>query len=54
MWDAAENAAGDPKTVTPVEAAVEKTDSNTALVLTPDADMLNDPDTEYPVTIDPS
>ena len=54
MWDAAENAVGDPENVTPVEAAIEKTDSKTELVLTPDADMLNDPDTSYPVTIDPS
>lgn len=54
MWDAAENAAGDPANITPVEAAVEQNDSKTELVLTPDADMLNDPDTSWPVTIDPA
>ena len=54
MFDASEDAAGEPEQVAAVGASVETIEGQTNLVLTPDADMLADPDTVYPVTIDPS
>ena len=54
MWDAAETAAGDPANVAPVGVEVEQEGADATLVLTPDAEMLSDPETEYPVTVDPT
>lgn len=54
MWDAAETAAGDPANVAPVGVEVEQDGADSTLVLTPDAQMLADPATEYPVTVDPT
>lgn len=58
-WDADVNAAGDPKTLVPLEAQVaadsRKGDVSTATLSlsAPDA-FLQDPETNYPVTIDPN
>jgi RHS repeat-associated protein len=64
MWDSTLDAAGDPANVAQVEATVtapgqttpegETAGSTPVVTLTPDQDFLADPDTVYPVTIDPS
>lgn len=54
MWDAATTADGSPADVASVEVAVEDSGDGSSLVLTPDQDMLTDPATQYPVTIDPT
>ena len=52
--------AGDAKTedvdrdVVPIDATVEGSGKDTVLVLRPDMDFLTDPNTVYPVTLDPS
>ncbi|MCW2784015.1 MAG: hypothetical protein JWP74_532 [Marmoricola sp.] len=54
MWDgtaANANGAGDTK---PVDATVEGTGDDRTLVLKPNMDYLRDPNTTYPVTVDPS
>lgn len=54
MWDATEDQGGTPENVAPVDAAVTLTESgNTRLTLSPDDAFLSDPDTQYPVTVDP-
>jgi RHS repeat-associated protein len=54
MWDAGENAAGEPEHVAPIETTVGETAGGTpALTLAPDPGFLEDPDTVYPVTLDP-
>ncbi|KAB2813059.1 hypothetical protein F9L07_15300 [Pimelobacter simplex] len=54
MWDSSENEGGDP-VVAPVETAIGETPSGTpTLTLTADESLLNDPETVYPVIIDPS
>lgn len=54
MWDSSEDELGDPVTV-PVETAVGETSTGTPTVtLSPDMAFLTDPDTVYPVTVDPS
>ncbi|MBO9523636.1 MAG: DNRLRE domain-containing protein [Nocardioidaceae bacterium] len=64
MWDAQTDATGEPSDVAPVDVTVTTPgqvapDGTTAgaspvLTLTPDQDFLTDPDTQYPVTIDPT
>lgn len=53
MWDSTDGETGQPATV-PVDTAVDDAGSRTSVVLSPDSDYLSDPDTVYPVTIDPS
>lgn len=53
MWDASGTDDTDPAIET-VNASVVDTQAGSKLVLTPDQDFLADPDTVYPVTIDPS
>ena len=55
MWDSSENVLGESGNVAPVETTVGETVSGTpTLTLSPDEDYLSDPDTVYPVTVDPS
>jgi RHS repeat-associated protein len=54
MWDAETTPTGEPATVAPLQTTVEGTGANTALVLSPDPALLADPDTQYPVTLDPT
>jgi large repetitive protein len=64
MWDASTDAQGQPDNATPVDVTVtapgqETPEGTTAgsspvLTLTPDQGFLADPDTQYPVTIDPT
>jgi hypothetical protein len=54
MWDADTDANGDPTNVTPVEVDIEQAGADASIVLTPDQEILSDPKTTYPVTIDPS
>lgn len=57
MWDATVGEeTGDPLHRAPVTVAVKpgKKAGSRALALTPEPDFLSDPDTRYPVTIDPS
>lgn len=55
MWDSSEGAGGLPENVAPVDTAVETTTAGkTSLVLAPDDAFLADPDTVYPVVVDPS
>ncbi|GAB3995626.1 DNRLRE domain-containing protein [Nocardioides marmoraquaticus] len=54
MYDAAVDELGDPATLQPVDAAITQTPSGSVLKLSPAADFLTDPETEYPVVIDPS
>jgi len=53
MYDAETTAAGAPSNVLPVDSKVTKTSTGATLTLSPDEAFLNDPDTTYPVTIDP-
>jgi hypothetical protein len=56
MWDSSDSAAGELGSESVlVDTTVGETASGTPeLTLTPDIDFLNDPDTVYPVTVDPS
>lgn len=55
MWDSAKDpASGLPARQVPVKVRVEGVANAQVLVLTPDARFLNDPATQYPVTIDPT
>jgi RHS repeat-associated protein len=55
MWDSSEDIAGQPENVAPVDAAVGQNASGTpTLTLSPDDSFLADPDTVYPVVVDPS
>lgn len=54
MWDSVDPSAGQPRRETKVKTAVETSGGQTMLVLKPDAKWLNDPDTTYPVTVDPT
>lgn len=54
MWDSHVDAAGDPDRVVPVEAALVPTaGGGTVLRLRPSMAYLSDPDTVYPVVVDP-
>lgn len=54
MWDSSENAGGDP-VVAPVATEIGETSTGTpTLTLTADEDLLQDPDTVFPVIVDPS
>jgi RHS repeat-associated protein len=55
MWDSSQDPAGEPENVAAVDTTVGETASGTpTLTLSPDAGFLADPDTVYPVTVDPS
>ena len=55
MWDATQNEFGDHTNVEPVHTAIGETANGTPkLVLTPNDAFLSDPNTAYPVTVDPS
>ncbi|MQS06554.1 DNRLRE domain-containing protein [Streptomyces alkaliphilus] len=55
MWDATvDPVSGDHAKVVPVDMEVRGEGEEVELVLTPDIDFLTDPDTLYPVTVDPS
>ncbi|NED17956.1 RHS repeat-associated core domain-containing protein [Streptomyces sp. SID9913] len=55
MWDAAvDKRSGEHTNRARVSMKVVKTKDGVNLVLTPDATFLADPDTQYPVTVDPS
>ena len=54
MWDSSVNTIGDPD-VAPVDASVGKTSTGTpTITLAPDQGFLTDPNTVYPVTVDPT
>ncbi len=57
-WDARRDEFGDPIEVFPVEAALDETSSSGEqtvqdLTLTTPTELVNDPEVEYPITIDP-
>jgi RHS repeat-associated protein len=55
MWDSSEDpATGEPQRTAVVDARIDTSGKRPVLVLTPDAAMLADPATVYPVTIDPT
>lgn len=54
MWDAATGPSGSPENVSEFATRVDTSTSTPTLILTPDVEVLQDPDTEYPVTIDPT
>ena len=54
MWDDETTAAGEPENVTPLQTTVDGSGADATLTLTPDMGVLQDPATEYPVTIDPT
>ncbi|GHE25265.1 hypothetical protein Shyd_86000 [Streptomyces hydrogenans] len=55
MWDATtDKISGEHTNRAPVAMKVVKTEDGVDLVLTPDAKFLADPDTKFPVTVDPS
>ncbi|MGK5449778.1 DNRLRE domain-containing protein [Streptomyces radiopugnans] len=55
MWDAAvDEVSGEHTNRAKVDWKVVRTEDGVDLVITPDADFLADPDTKYPVTVDPS
>lgn len=55
MWDSSKDAAGQPENVAPVDTTVGQNAAGTATVnLSPDQKFLTDPNTKYPVTVDPS
>ncbi|WP_240958329.1 polymorphic toxin-type HINT domain-containing protein [Streptomyces barkulensis] len=55
MWDAAvDEVSGEHTNRAKVDWKVVRTGDGVDLVITPDADFLADPDTKYPVTVDPS
>jgi RHS repeat-associated protein len=55
MWDARVDAAGDPNHVVPVDADLVPTaGGGTSLRLQPSMGYLTDPDTTYPVVVDPT
>ncbi|WP_436995085.1 DNRLRE domain-containing protein [Streptomyces sp. enrichment culture] len=55
MWDAAvDEVSGEHTNRAEVDWKVVETGDGVDLVITPDADFLADPDTQYPVTVDPS
>jgi len=55
MWDSSKDAAGQPENVATVDTTVGQNASGTPTVtLSPDQKFLTDPDTQYPVTVDPS
>ncbi len=54
MWDHEDGPAGEPEHVAPLTTTVDGTGADAELVLTPDMGMLTDPDTQYPVTLDPT
>ena len=54
MYDSTTDATGSPENVAVVDATVTKTATGSVLTLSPDQGFLADPDTQYPVTIDPT
>lgn len=53
MWDTGIGPSGKP-TVVPLTTEVGRHGDQTVMTLKPDSEFLNDPDTVYPVTIDPT
>ncbi|WP_407702211.1 DNRLRE domain-containing protein [Streptomyces specialis] len=55
MWDATvDETSGEHTRTVPVETDFTVNGDSLEIVLTPDADFLTDPDTQFPVTVDPS
>jgi hypothetical protein len=54
MYDATEDASGAPLNVEPLATRVESTDTGAVITLDPSEEFLNDPATQYPVTVDPT
>ncbi len=54
MYDASDGAGGASDNFSTVNTTVTSTDSGGTVTLHPDMDYLSDPDTQYPVVIDPS
>ena len=53
-WDESVDKGGDPDHTTVSDLTLDKDEGATTLMVKPDTDFLNDPDTQYPVVIDPS
>lgn len=53
VWDARTDAYGDPANVVPVDAKLVEDGGRQVLELRPSMDLLTDPDTVYPVIVDP-
>ncbi len=54
MWDSSENSDGEPE-IAPVDTSIGRTSTGTlALTLSPDDAFMADPETVYPVIVDPS
>lgn len=53
-WDSSTDASGDPANVTTSELSLKQTGEGSSLRVRPDVAFLEDPDTKYPVTVDPS
>lgn len=53
MWDSRVDEYGFPTRLRPVEADLVETEAGWQLVLRPSMEFLSDPDTQYPVTVDP-
>ncbi|GAB3995599.1 DNRLRE domain-containing protein [Nocardioides marmoraquaticus] len=54
MYDADVDASGEPADVAPVDAQITRTTQGGVMTLAPSQEHLTDPDTTYPVTVDPS
>lgn len=54
MYDASRDAYGSPGDIVPVDVRVDGSSTNDRVTLRPDFEYLRDPDTQYPVTIDPT
>ncbi|MDG4832664.1 hypothetical protein O7627_25630 [Solwaraspora sp. WMMD1047] len=54
MWDAQTTPAGTPARIAPIHTTVTARTGGVDLLLRPDADWLDSPDTVYPVTLDPT
>jgi hypothetical protein len=54
MWDQEDGPGGEPETVAPLTTTVDGTGADAALVLSPDMQVLQDPATQFPVTLDPT
>jgi RHS repeat-associated protein len=55
MWDSSEDAEGNPEASRRVDMTIETTPGGgSTMILKPDVKLLADPDTVYPVTIDPA
>ncbi len=54
MYDASEDSVGHPDNTALVDTVVSKTAAGATVTLSPDEGFLNNPQTQYPVTIDPT